>query len=265
MGTERMNCSNMITHVVKQGDSLYGIARMHNTTVEELQALNPGLNPYNLQVGTVLKVCEVERMLPQPGLGPEIPSPMPTLPTMPDYSDSQMWMDLNESVRLSWLQHVYWTRALIVSLMGRMGDQQAVEERLMRNPADIAAVYRGDFPTAQVDQLQQLLYTHLQIGAALVEAVMSSRVDRVEELNRQWYANADQLAAAFAAMSPYYDQTELRRMLYGHLALLKQQIFSRLDKKYQEEIRAFDAGEKHILTLADYLAQGLAKQVLLRS
>lgn len=43
-------------HVVKQGDTLYRIAQMYGTTVNELMRLNPGVDPNNLRVGQKLKV-----------------------------------------------------------------------------------------------------------------------------------------------------------------------------------------------------------------
>jgi len=44
------------THVVRRGDTLYAIARMHHTTVRRIETANPNLDPFNLQVGTVVTV-----------------------------------------------------------------------------------------------------------------------------------------------------------------------------------------------------------------
>ena len=52
-----MYCQNKITHVVQPGDSLYKLSRQYKTTVTELILGNPGVNPYNLQVGMRLNVC----------------------------------------------------------------------------------------------------------------------------------------------------------------------------------------------------------------
>jgi LysM repeat protein len=42
------------TYTVKPGDTLSGIARDNGTTVEAIQALNPGVSPQNLQAGAVI-------------------------------------------------------------------------------------------------------------------------------------------------------------------------------------------------------------------
>ena len=48
-------CPSGIFWIVAPGDTLFKIARTMGTTVEQILALNPGLNPQNLQPG--LKIC----------------------------------------------------------------------------------------------------------------------------------------------------------------------------------------------------------------
>ena len=52
-----MYCQNRIVHTIEQGDSLYRLARQYDTTVTELILGNPGVNPYNLQIGMKLQIC----------------------------------------------------------------------------------------------------------------------------------------------------------------------------------------------------------------
>ena len=47
--------ANTKTYVVKRGDTLYGIARDNNTTVDRIKSLN-GLSGNTLSVGQVLKL-----------------------------------------------------------------------------------------------------------------------------------------------------------------------------------------------------------------
>lgn len=54
-GTGEPACSNL-THTVKEGDTLYMIAKMHKVTLDALMAANPDIDPYNLQIGMVLCV-----------------------------------------------------------------------------------------------------------------------------------------------------------------------------------------------------------------
>jgi len=45
-----------MSYTVKAGDTLFAIAQSHGTTLEKLQAANPGVDPKKLQVGQVLKL-----------------------------------------------------------------------------------------------------------------------------------------------------------------------------------------------------------------
>ena len=48
-------------YTIKQGDTLWQLARTYNTTVEAIMALNPGIDPNNLQIGQVICIPRDER------------------------------------------------------------------------------------------------------------------------------------------------------------------------------------------------------------
>lgn len=240
-----MNCRQVLTHIVREGDSFYTIAGYYQVPMEVLFEQNPGLDPYNLQVGTELTVC-LDRNSSEEGF----------LEGM-DWDDI---LELSNEMRKAWEQHVYWVRMVMISIFGRMNDQSAVTARLMRNPMDIASLY-GDFYSQEVvDQISELIAEHLEIGGAIMTAVRDGNTAEAARLNDQWYSNANQMAAAFASINPQYNATELRNMLYRHLDLLKNQIAARMSADYPADIQAFDEGEDHILDMADYFTTGLVQQ-----
>lgn len=54
--TSVANGQHVTFHTIKKGESMYSIAKLYNTTVEDLLNLNPGIYPNNFIVGDVIKI-----------------------------------------------------------------------------------------------------------------------------------------------------------------------------------------------------------------
>lgn len=48
--------TGFVTHTLKKGDSLYALARQYHSSIRALEAANPALDPFNLQIGSKLTV-----------------------------------------------------------------------------------------------------------------------------------------------------------------------------------------------------------------
>ena len=164
---------------------------------------------------------------------------------------------LSNKMRLVWLQHIYWTRLLLISIAERLKDQDATAARLLQNPDDIANVFSVDYPEGTAKNISRLLTEHLQIGAELITALRDKKSAAAESLNRRWYANADKMADAFAGLNPRYKREEVGDMLYRHLALTTDEVSKRLAEDYAGDIKAFDLVENEAMMMADYFSEGL--------
>jgi len=166
---------------------------------------------------------------------------------------------LNE-MQFVWLQHVYWTRMLLISIAANLGDTQDVTERLLENPYDIAEIFGEYYNAATAEKIAQLLTEHLKIGAALIVALRDKKTAEAEDLNKKWYANAAQMSEAFNAINPYYNLNELRRMFFTHIDLTSQEVALRLAGNYKADIAAFGKVEDEALSMADYFSNGIMQQ-----
>ena len=172
--------------------------------------------------------------------------------------------ELKECMRIVWLQHVYWTRLLLISIDERLEDQSDTAERLLRNPKDIACIFAKYFPKNCVCEVECLLTEHLNIGAELITALRNERDGNhsdknSNELDKSWYINAEKIAKALHCMNRCYDFCEWKEMMFTHLDLTKKEVAARLAKKYKKDIEAFAAVEKEAICMADMLTCGIIK------
>jgi hypothetical protein len=167
--------------------------------------------------------------------------------------------ELKECMRIVWLQHVYWTRLLLISIAQRLDDESQTAARLLRNPKDIACIFAKFFPHDCVCEVECLLTEHLQIGAELINALRDSSKN-ADKLNKDWYINAEKIAKALHCMNPCYDFCEWKEMMFTHLDLTKNEVAARLAKKYKKDIEAFADVEREAICMADMLTCGIVKR-----
>ncbi|MCL2509210.1 MAG: LysM peptidoglycan-binding domain-containing protein [Oscillospiraceae bacterium] len=243
-----MNCGNTISYVIRKGDNLFHLSKYFHTTVNAILALNPNIDPYDLTIGTAIIICPGENFV---GSGHSNP---------PSCPNPQKQITLINDMRLAWEQHIYWTRLLLVSIAERLKDQEAVTNRLLQNPHDIADIFARFYSENTANHIARLLTQHLQIGSALITALRDGKTAEADTLTRQWYANADMMADAFSSINPFFNREELRQMLYKHLQLTTQEVTARLAGNYEADIDAFNRVEQEALSMADYFSSGIMRQ-----
>jgi hypothetical protein len=108
--------------------------------------------------------------------------------------------------------------------------------------------------------LAMLLRDHILIAAEVVKAAKAKAQDQLKSQQKKWQDNANEIAAFLSKANPNWPEKDLQAMLQEHLALTTDEVVSRLKKDWAADIAAYDKGHKHILKLADALAEGIAKQ-----
>ncbi|MCL2053675.1 MAG: LysM domain-containing protein [Oscillospiraceae bacterium] len=243
-----MYCFQEIEYAVRQGDTLFRLAEDYQTTVPALIALNPGIDPYNLVVGSVIRICPGETRSMTDGEAMNVPA------------DCEKRMILKDQMRLAWSQHVYWTRLLLISLAHRLNDTTETTNRVLRNPKDIANIYAQYYSPEAAAKLENIITEHLKIGSALIVALRDGNTEEADRLTHEWYINAGAMADAFVDINPYYNHSQMHEMFYTHLDLTTEEVLARLANDFQADIEAFDKVEREAMMMADYLALGIIEQ-----
>lgn len=229
-------------HVVQQGDTFYRLAQRYHTTVPDIIMRNPGINPYNLQVGTRLRICAGQEQ---------------------NSNNNQRHpeeMELNNDMRHAWSQHNFWDAMFMVSLFNSLDNTDAVQRRLMKTPDDISAVFEMFYSQPVVNQLRQLLTQHVELAGELTAAMKNGNMERSEQVEMQLNQNADQIARALANANTNYDYEELRRMLRMQLDTMRSAMQADLNGEHDEMVRLMDENEARLMEMADVLTEGLIQQ-----
>ena len=229
-----MDFCRTIIHVVQPGDTFYRLAQRYQTTVPDIILRNPGVNPYNLQIGTRLRIC-AGRM---------------------EDSLQKDEMDLSNDMREAWYQHGFWTTLYLLSMSYALPNAGSVQERLMETADDIAEIFGKFYSQKMVEQLKALLMEHIELAGQLMEALRDQKTGE----EAKWRQNADQIARMLSSANSEYRYEDLQQLFNMHLDTLKQQMIADNNNNYEAFVKATDENTQHLMQIADALTAGLIRQ-----
>lgn len=233
-----MNCDNTIAHVIRRGDTIYLLAKAYGTTVPELLMNNPGINPYNLEVGSTLYICRKEE----------------------DENVGFNEMELNQNLRKLWQQLSYWIRMYLLSEEGSFSDGTALENQLNRIAAEMGDVFAEYYPPETADLLRQALVQLVNGVVELIPIVKDGAASDADRLEVELEQTVSRIAEILSNMNINYDKEQLAEELGEYLLLTKREIVARLSGQYADDVDTFNELEHQGLKLADYLTEGIEKQ-----
>lgn len=293
---ENMYCQNRISYRVQEGDSLYKLAKQFHTTVTELILLNSGVNPYNLQVGMRLTICPGEGYVDEneskpsegntnnptntPGGGIVIIPGNTTRPgnttqpgnttrpgtttqpgsTMRPGATMQpgvnTGVDLRQRMRMAWLNHITLVKFYLISFFENLSSQNAWKDAVHKNAEEILAIFLQYYPASAMQRFRNLFMEHLRLTDEVAAGLKADPAFSGEAMEN-WYINAEEIASFLSRQTPAYNETELRKMLYDHLDMERQQMEAYLDGDYETDIEIYLRSQQNMIELADFLASGL--------
>jgi hypothetical protein len=164
------------------------------------------------------------------------------------------------AMRRLWEDHISYMHNYIISAVAGLPDLQDVQDRLMKNQDDIGAAIKPYYGDDAGNKLASLLREHVTAAADIVKAAKDRNKKAQDDAQAKANSNADEIADMLAGANPNWSKTELSTSLHQHIDLLKEQADARVRKDWKADIAAYDRGEDHVLTFADTLVEGIAKQ-----
>jgi hypothetical protein len=164
------------------------------------------------------------------------------------------------AMRKLWEDHITWTRVFIISAAADLPDKAAATERLLQNQVDIGNAIKPYYGDAAGGKLTTLLKEHITTAAEVVAAAKANDKAKLDDANKRWFANADQLADFLSGANPNWPAAEMKKMMREHLDLTTAEVVARLKGDWKADVAAYDRVHEQILHMADMLSEGIVKQ-----
>jgi hypothetical protein len=192
-------------------------------------------------------------------LGVHLRALSPTEPVSPQ-SLTPSAVAIKQDMRRLWTDHVVWTRDYIIAALDDRPDAQAAANRLMKNQEDIGAAVGKIYGAAAGQQLTTLLKEHISIAVDLVKAAKAGDKAAQGAADAKWQQNGVAIADFLSKANPHWPRATLVDMMKGHLSTTTAEVVARLNKNWDQDVKAFDEVYRHILMMSDALADGIVKQ-----
>jgi hypothetical protein len=94
----------------------------------------------------------------------------------------------------------------------------------------------------------------------LIKAAKAGDKAAQQQADTKWHQNATQIADFLSKANPNWPRATLVDLMNKHLSTTTDEVVARLGKKWDDDVRAFDAVYDHILHMSDALSEGIVKQ-----
>ena len=169
-------------------------------------------------------------------------------------------IELKTGMRKLWEDHVTWTRNVIFCLVDELpGADQAVK-RLLQNQVDIGNAIKPYYGEEAGNKLTELLNPHITIAAEVVKAAKAGNTIALDDANKRWHANADEISAFLSKANPLWSLADMQMMMHDHLKLTTDEAVQRIKKNYDADVIAYDKVHTEILKMSDMLSDGIIRQ-----
>jgi hypothetical protein len=178
----------------------------------------------------------------------------------PKCDNSKAGVELKNAMNKLWEDHITWTRNVICCLVDNLpGADQAVA-RLMKNQEDIGDAIKPYYGNEAGAKLTSLLKPHIAISADVVKAAKANNKAALDEANKKWTANADEIAEFLSKANPNWKLDEMKKMMHDHLKFTTDEAVARIKKDYDADVKAYDKVHDEILEMSEMLSMGITRQ-----
>ncbi len=230
----------MITHEIVRGDTLYRLAQKYRTTVPLILLANPGIDPYNLQVGTRLRICKGNQV-----------------PERPSMDEIQMTGDLDKRM----LQYIGWLKVYLLALAGSASRQREAAQKAEAAAGSIVDVFAVFYPEAMTTRLREHFVRGYTLDVMSYANALNNRdTQAAEQFEERVSEHAEAIAELLAQYNRYYNKERIENALEELPDVMEEIVLAMRSGDDMKEFNAFMSMDEWAGNVAAYLAQGLRRE-----
>ncbi len=166
-------------------------------------------------------------------------------------------MNLINDFRTLWRDLVIWMRSYMVSAITGFSNLPAIVNRLYRIPQTLNDKLIPFFGEVNSEEAAHLMLMYIVSAQALINAQIGKDQAAADQAARDLYRYGEELAAAFARLSPFWSKEMWQYLLSSLTNMGIQEAMALLNQEYELELDIRDRILRHALILGDYTASGV--------
>lgn len=189
------------------------------------------------------------------------PAPTPAPAPQPKVADPAKEIAFRAAMNRLWEDHITWTRLYIISVAEGLKDKDQAAARLLKNQEDIGNAIKPYYGEEAGNKLTALLKEHITGAVKILDAAKDKDTATMNREVNLWYANGDEIAAFLSTANPQnWPLQAMKDAMKMHLDTTLAEATDRLNGRYAQDVKDYDAVKDHIYKMADVLATGIIKQ-----
>ena len=187
------------------------------------------------------------------------------LPTVPHASarengSSTSALDYHDLWRELWVDHVTWTRMVIMGTFESLPGNDAYKARLIQNYFDMEDAlepYYGD----EAEEWGELIEEHLLIAVEILDAAKTGNTAALDDAKARWYNNGHEIAEIMAEMNPDFWPVSMGDPMWiEHLDATFDEAVAHLTNDFTGDVEAYDLVVDLAMEMADFMSNGVIQQ-----
>ncbi len=169
--------------------------------------------------------------------------------------------ELRMALRDLLVEHIHWSRTLVLATRaGQLAQAQVAETQALANARAIGDAVGSFYGKDAGQKFAELFTAHNRAVKDYMQATFSGRAAAKKAASDRAVKNAREIDVFLSGANPNLPQGAVLNLLGSHWAHHVAQIESAAKRDWAGEARVWHDMRKHILTIADALAEAIAKQ-----